>query len=84
MFALKGSSAIEQGGDVIMLLDRPAVRDMQQPPERASVKVAKNKFGRTGLVDLYFDGEHQRFRDPRGGDIYTRPATAEEVADRPW
>ena len=84
MFALKGSSAIEQGGDVIMLLDRPAVRDIQQPPERASVKVAKNKFGRTGLVDLYFDGEHQRFRDPRGGDTYTRPATAEEVADRPW
>ena len=84
MFALKGSSAIEQGGDVIMLLDRPAVRDIQQPPERASVKVAKNKFGRTGLVNLYFDGEHQRFRDPRGGDTYTRPATPEEVADRPW
>lgn len=84
MFALKGSSAIEQGGDVIMLLDRPAVRDIQQPPERSTVKIAKNKFGRTGLVDLYFDGDHQRFRDPKGGDVYTRPATAEEVAERPW
>lgn len=84
MFTLKGSSAIEQGGDVIMLLDRPAVRDIEQPPEKATVKVSKNKFGRTGLVNLYFDGEHQRFRDPRGGDVYTRPSTAEEVADRPW
>ncbi|MBR4748646.1 MAG: AAA family ATPase [Abditibacteriota bacterium] len=84
MFALKGSSAIEQGGDVIMLLDRPAVRDIRQSPERASVKIAKNKFGRTGLIDLYFDGDHQRFREPRRGDSYTKIPTAEEAADRPW
>lgn len=84
MFTLKGSSAIEQGGDVIMLLDRPAVRDIQQPPERASVKVSKNKFGRTGLVDLYFDGDHQRFREPRVNDSYTRLPSQEEVAERPW
>lgn len=84
MFTLKGSSAIEQGGDVIMLLDRPAVRDIQQPSEKASVKVSKNKFGRTGLVDLYFDGDHQRFREPKINDSYTRMATQEEVAERPW
>lgn len=84
MFTLKGSSAIEQGGDVIMLLDRPAVRDLKEPPERASVKVSKNKFGRTGLVSLYFDGDHQRFREPKVNDSYTRIATQEEVAERPW
>ena len=84
MFTLKGSSAIEQGGDVIMLLDRPAVRDIKEPPERASVKVSKNKFGRTGLVSLYFDGDHQRFREPKVNDSYTHMATQEEIAERPW
>lgn len=84
MFTLKGSSAIEQGGDVILLLDRPAVRDIKFPPERATVKVCKNKFGRIGIAELYFDGEHQRFRDPRPGDVYTREPSAGEVAERPW
>lgn len=84
MFTLKGSSAIEQGGDVVMLLDRPGVRDMGQPQEKASIKISKNKFGRTGLVDLYFDGEHQRFRELRANDRFTRVPTAEETNDRPW
>lgn len=81
MFALKGSSGIEQGGDVILLLDRPCVRDMHYPVEQAQVRVAKNKFGRTGMVDLYFEGEYQRFRDLREGEIFDR-VDVKEV--KPW
>ena len=82
MFTLKGSSAIEQGGDVVMLLDRPGVRDADQPQELASIRISKNKFGRTGLVQLYFDGEHQRFRNQRPDDVFTRVPMAEETNDR--
>lgn len=81
MFALKGSSGIEQGGDVILLLDRPCVRDMTYAPEQAQVKIAKNKFGRTGLIDLCFEGEYQRFRDLRKGEVFDRVDPKE---DRPW
>lgn len=80
MFTLKGSSAIEQGGDVIMMLDRPAVRDKHYPFEQAQLDITKNKFGRTGQVELYFDGSYQRFREVREGDRWTKP---EEENDRP-
>lgn len=81
MFALKGSSGIEQGGDVILLLDRPCVRDMTYPPQQAQIKIAKNKFGSTGVVDLYFDGEFQRFRDLVPGERFLRIDPKEE---KPW
>lgn len=81
MFTLKGSSAIEQGGDVILLLDRPAVRDPKYPNEQANVRIAKNKFGPTGSVDLYFDGQRQRFREMKPGDMFTRN-DVDEV--KPW
>lgn len=80
MFTLKGSSAIEQGGDVIMMLDRPAVRDKNYPFEEAHLEVTKNKFGRTGKAELYFDGAYQRFREIREGDRWTKP---EEENNRP-
>ena len=80
MFTLKGSSAIEQGGDVIMMLDRPAVRDKNYPFEEAHLEVTKNKFGRTGKAELYFDGAYQRFREIREGDRRTKP---EEENNRP-
>lgn len=81
MFALKGSSAIEQGGDVIMLLDRPAVRDANFPNEQASLQVAKNKFGKVGETELFFEGGFQRFREKKLTDIFTRP---ESPSDKPW
>ena len=81
MFSLKGSSGIEQGGDVILLLDRPNVRDMRYPPEQAQIKIAKNKFGCTGKVDLWFEGEYQRFRDLLPGERFERQDPQEE---KPW
>ena len=82
MFALKGSSGIEQGGDLILLLDRPHVRDNSVPPEQASIRIAKNKFGETGKVDLFFDGAHQRFRSASKGDMYSHPA--DDMEEQPW
>ena len=81
MFALKGSSGIEQGGDLILLLDRPHVRDNEVPPEQAFIKIAKNKFGETGKVELYFDGAHQRFREKAEMDRYTHP---DDMEEQPW
>ncbi|MCL2699616.1 MAG: DnaB helicase C-terminal domain-containing protein, partial [Defluviitaleaceae bacterium] len=81
MFYLKGSSGIEQGGDYIFLLDRPHIKDDKEPPEKAIVKVAKNKFGKVGSAELYFEGSHQRFRELEEGEKWL---TKEEKAERPW
>ena len=66
MSDLKESGALEADGDYIMLLHRPYVVDKSNPqnrPEDTQVLLDKNKFGRTGMVDMYFDGAHQRFRE---------------------
>ena len=33
------------------------------PPNEAAVYIEKNKFGRTGLIELSFDGAHQTFSE---------------------
>lgn len=66
---LKGSSAIEQDADVVMLLDRPEkhLSDDASDAERerlrgiAVVNVAKNRNGETGRVLFEFSPELQRF-----------------------
>lgn len=63
MFGLKESSSIEDGSDYIVLLSRPAVENPERPPEETEIKLAKNKFGRPGVGQLYFDGKYQRFCD---------------------
>ena len=63
MFGLKESSSIEDGSDYIILLSRPAVDNPERPPEETEIKLAKNKFGRPGVGQLYFDGKYQRFCD---------------------
>ena len=66
MSDLKESGALEADGDYIMLLHRPYVVDKANPnnrPQDAQVLLDKNKFGRTGMVDMYFDGTYQRFRE---------------------
>jgi replicative DNA helicase len=60
---LKSSGSLEEGSDVIMIMDRPHVRDNTKPEWQATVWVAKNKDGTTGEIDLYFDGSHQVFRE---------------------
>lgn len=69
MSDLKESGALEQDGDYILLLHRPYVLCKDNPdvrPEDAQVLLDKNKFGRTGMKRLHFDGEHQRFTEVSG------------------
>lgn len=62
MSDLRESGSLEQDGDCIALLDRPFVQDKENnPPYKATLLVDKNKFGKTGKIDLFFDGAHQRF-----------------------
>lgn len=64
MKSLKESGALEQDGDYIILLHRPYVLDKNEsehPPEETLVKLDKNKYGRTGILDMRFHGKNQRF-----------------------
>lgn len=64
MSDLKESGGLEQDGDYIALLHRPYVLnkgDNSIQPEETELLLDKNKFGRTGKVDLWFDLKHQRF-----------------------
>lgn len=61
MSALKESGALEADGDYVMLLHRPYVIDKSQDPKDTALMIDKNKFGGTGLIDLLFFGEFQRF-----------------------
>lgn len=64
MSDLKESGGLEQDGDYIALLDRPYVNDKaNNNPNEANLLIDKNKFGRTGIIKLNFDGEHQRFTE---------------------
>ena len=66
MSNLKESGALEADGDYIMLLHRPYVlnkNDKSVSPSEATLLVDKNKFGETGVIDLYFDGAHQKFSE---------------------
>lgn len=64
MSDLKESGGLEQDGDYIALLHRPYVLnkgDNSIQPEDTELLLDKNKFGRTGKVDLWFDLKHQKF-----------------------
>ena len=72
MSDLKESSGLEQDGDYILMLFRPHAQDKayikaenryKYPPNEAAVYIEKNKFGRTGLIELNFDGAHQTFSE---------------------
>lgn len=54
--SLRDSGQIEQDADVILLLDN-------LDEDRRKLAVAKNKEGRLGSIDLYFDGDHQKFSE---------------------
>lgn len=73
---LRESGAQEQDADVVMLLDRDAEED--SPETR--LHVAKNRHGRTGGVNLVFDGAHTRFRErPRYAVAEPDPAAEPEA-----
>ena len=51
---LRESGALEQDADVVLLLWRPSLHDSTVPRELVCLKVAKNRQGPTGQVDLRF------------------------------
>lgn len=66
MSDLKESGGLEQDGDYIALLHRPYVLnkgDDSIRPEQTELLLDKNKFGRTGKIDLFFDLKYQRFSE---------------------
>lgn len=66
MSDLKESGGLEQDGDYIALMHRPYVLnkgDNSITPEQTELLLDKNKFGRTGKVNLHFDLKHQRFSE---------------------
>ena len=66
MSDLKESGGLEQDGDYIALLHRPYVlnkSDNAIQPEETELLLDKNKFGRTGKVDLWFDLKYQKFSE---------------------
>jgi replicative DNA helicase len=60
---LKESGALEEGGDIVMLLKRENEFNSQSLSKQGELIVAKHKFGRDGFINLRFDGELQRFED---------------------
>lgn len=66
MSDLKESGGLEQDGDYIALLHRPYVaskREGEYSPEETELMLDKNKFGRTGIINLWFDLKHQKFHE---------------------
>ncbi|WP_407383155.1 DnaB-like helicase C-terminal domain-containing protein [Ruminococcus sp.] len=72
MSDLKESSGLEQDGDYILMLFRPHAQDKSvdrakqryvYPPNEAAVFIEKNKFGRTGQIELNFNGSQQTFTE---------------------
>lgn len=84
MSDLKESGGLEQDSDYIMLLYREYVNDKsaQIKPEATTLTLDKNKFGRTGEIEMHFDGVHQRFTI--ADDVIARPHTEEQDGDLPF
>lgn len=61
---LRESGAIEQNANVVLLLDRPGNWDDGRADYEAIVYVAKNRGGKTGKIDLVWDGRSATFRNP--------------------
>lgn len=60
---LKGSGAIEEYADEVFILDRD-VDEISNPEPKVDFMIAKNRYGRAGLVHpMYFRGEHTKFID---------------------
>lgn len=84
MSDLKESGGLEQDSDYIMLIYREYVNDKsaQIKPEATTLTLDKNKFGRTGEIEMHFDGMHQRFTI--ADDVIARPHTEEQDGDLPF
>lgn len=61
---LRESGSIEQDADVVMFLYREQQYNPSANPADAECIVSKNRHGRTGKIDLRWDGNHTRFFNP--------------------
>ena len=67
---LRDSGAIEQDADVVLFVHRPIQAKPELGPEwehYAKLSVAKNRQGRCGRINLFYQGDQTRF-DGWGGD----------------
>lgn len=68
---LRESGDLEQDADVVVLLNRPeAAMGTKCPPEKrgiAEIDVAKNRHGRTGVVEAWWHGPTTSFRSMEKG-----------------
>lgn len=60
---LRESGSLEQDADIVGFLYREAAYDNQAPEHEAEFIIGKGRNIRVGTVKLYFDGEHQAFRN---------------------
>lgn len=66
---LRDSGAIEQDADVVMFISRPKQGNPNLGNEwnnYARMDIAKNRQGRCGVVDLWYEGEQVRFDEWQG------------------
>jgi replicative DNA helicase len=59
--SLRDSGAIEQDADVVMLLHRDVDENTNKLSDIANLEVAKNRFGISDTVTLYFNGTETTF-----------------------
>jgi replicative DNA helicase len=58
---LRESGSIEQDADSVLLLHREFANNPEADPNAAEVIIAKNRHGRTGIVELYWSGDVTSF-----------------------
>lgn len=63
---LRESGSLEQDADVVLLIHRPEVYDSGDRPGSAFVRVAKQRMGPTGKVELVFQGKYSRLLSAAG------------------
>jgi len=68
---LKESGGIEQNADVVLLIYRPEVDNPKDDNLKGKVELnlAKHRNGRTGKINLLWEGSHSSFRNPAEDDL---------------
>jgi replicative DNA helicase len=78
MSDLKQSGSLEQDANMIIFIDRPERYDEQAEKNMANIYVEKNKDGRTGKLQLSFQGEYCTFSNYRPSG-YTPPPSYNNI-----
>lgn len=67
---LEGSGKIEARADTVALLWRPIrIATDDTEPQKALIRIAKNRNGPVGIVPLFYYPAYTQFRDPESGDL---------------